>query len=330
MKTIAFFNNKGGVGKTSLVFHLAWMFSELGHRVIAADLDPQANLTSLFLSEEKIEAIWEQDPRNTIQGALAPLMEGTGDIRISPPQAIGDALWLIPGDLGLSTAEDELSLTWSQCNDGRERAFRVTAALHRIVRGMARDVGATLGLIDMGPNLGAINRATLIAADCVVMPLAPDLFSLQGLRNFGPQLRRWREEWHDRLRKAPEKLRSDLPEGAMAPIGYVISRHSIFAGGPVRSFQRWIDQVPRTYREKVLNDSRPFEAGNDEHCLARLKDYRSLIAMAQEARKPMFALRPADGAIGGHQHAVASSWDDFAALARRIAEHAGLGALQPA
>ena len=37
MKTIAFFNNKGGVGKTSLVYHLAWMCSELNHRIITAD-----------------------------------------------------------------------------------------------------------------------------------------------------------------------------------------------------------------------------------------------------------------------------------------------------
>ena len=51
MTTVAFFNNKGGVGKTSLVYHLAWMLRELGGRVIAADLDPQANLTGMFLDE---------------------------------------------------------------------------------------------------------------------------------------------------------------------------------------------------------------------------------------------------------------------------------------
>ena len=48
MKTVAFFNNKGGVGKTSLVYHLAWMFEHLGVRAIAVDLDPQSNLTSVF------------------------------------------------------------------------------------------------------------------------------------------------------------------------------------------------------------------------------------------------------------------------------------------
>jgi cellulose biosynthesis protein BcsQ len=37
----AFFNNKGGVGKTTLVYHLAWMLSGLGVKVLAANLDPR-------------------------------------------------------------------------------------------------------------------------------------------------------------------------------------------------------------------------------------------------------------------------------------------------
>ena len=64
---LTFFNNKGGVGKTSLVFHLAWMFSEMGKRVVAIDLDPQANLTSPFLSEDDLEILW--DPDDTSQRA---------------------------------------------------------------------------------------------------------------------------------------------------------------------------------------------------------------------------------------------------------------------
>jgi len=54
VKTLALFNNKGGVGKTTLLYHLAWMFSELGARVVALDLDPQSNLTSSFLSEDRL------------------------------------------------------------------------------------------------------------------------------------------------------------------------------------------------------------------------------------------------------------------------------------
>jgi cellulose biosynthesis protein BcsQ len=56
---LTFFNNKSGVGKTSLVYHLAWMFSELGHTIVAVDLDAQANLTAAYLDEDELERLWE-------------------------------------------------------------------------------------------------------------------------------------------------------------------------------------------------------------------------------------------------------------------------------
>ena len=55
---IAFFNNKGGVGKTSLVYHVAWMLAEQGYRILTADLDPQGNLSAAFLDESRLEKLW--------------------------------------------------------------------------------------------------------------------------------------------------------------------------------------------------------------------------------------------------------------------------------
>ena len=49
--TLTFFNNKGGVGKTTLVYLLSWMFSELGVKTLVVDCDPQANLTAAFLRQ---------------------------------------------------------------------------------------------------------------------------------------------------------------------------------------------------------------------------------------------------------------------------------------
>lgn len=73
MKTLAFFNNKGGVGKTTLVYHLAWMFAEIGLSVLVADLDPQANLTSMFMSETELEKLWNENSLSrTVAGCLAP------------------------------------------------------------------------------------------------------------------------------------------------------------------------------------------------------------------------------------------------------------------
>ena len=78
---VTFFNDKGGVGKTSLAYHLAWMLADLGHQVLAADLDPQANLTSSFLDEDELEKIWlEGVNRATVWSALRPFQEGEGNL----------------------------------------------------------------------------------------------------------------------------------------------------------------------------------------------------------------------------------------------------------
>lgn len=63
-KVIAFFNNKGGVGKTSLVYHIAWMFADQDIHVVAVDLDAQGNLSAAFLEEDRLEQLWpENQPR---------------------------------------------------------------------------------------------------------------------------------------------------------------------------------------------------------------------------------------------------------------------------
>jgi hypothetical protein len=63
---------------------------------------------------------------------------------------------------------------------------------------------------------------------------------------------------------------------------------------------------------------------SDPNCIAKLKDYRSLMPLAQEARKPMFFLKPADGALGAHTYAVRDAYKDFKRVAVKIAKNAGL------
>lgn len=97
---LTFFNNKGGVGKTTLAYHLAWMFGEMRLRVLAIDLDPQANLTSAFLDEDQLVNIWEEsrEKPNTIFRCIQPLLE-VGDIHDADCVKITREISLIPGDL---------------------------------------------------------------------------------------------------------------------------------------------------------------------------------------------------------------------------------------
>jgi hypothetical protein len=171
----------------------------------------------------------------------------------------------------------------------------------------------------------------LLACDFVVVPLGADLFSLQGLRNMGPSLRKWRAAWHRMRAHNPDPSLILLP-GTIDPIGCVVTRHSVQAGRPARAFGKWIARIPADYRRFVLNqpDPEPQPVDLDPNRIARLKDYRSLMPMAQTARKPMFLLRPADGAFGGHQGAVLDCYRDFEALTREIIRRIGLSTEPPA
>lgn len=324
---VTFFNNKGGVGKTSLVFHLSWMLSKMGLNVVAIDLDPQANLTSAFLSEEQLEELWNDEHGingpDTIFKCLLPLME-TGDILAPIAIDISRNLHLVPGDLGLAGYEDTLSSAWLEAMSSRNqyRPMRILSSFWQVAQMAAKEYKADLVIADVGPNLGAINRSALIATDHIVIPLAADLFSLQGLRNLGPTLRDWRSDWKKRLNNWSNPSFA-LPDGLMQPAGYVLMQHSERLSRPVKAYKKWVDRIPATYRDSVLGGQNDL-INQEENCLAQLKHYRSLVPMALEARKPIFDLTSADGAIGNHLYAVRDAGGDFRSLAKKIVSRIGL------
>ncbi len=326
---LTFFNNKGGVGKTSLVYHLSSMFAELGVRVLAVDLDPQANLTAAFLDEDKLADIWQEETTTaTIFDSVKPLLD-VGDFAPVDYQSINPRLALIPGDLGLSGFEDQLSATWTEVMDDKNktRPFRILTAFWRSAQEAATRFEANLIVIDVGPNLGAINRAALLGSNHVVVPLGADLFSLQGLRNLGPTLRDWRDGWNKR-RDSWGMATFALPSGDMTPVGYIAMRHGVRLTRPVKAYTRWLEQIPREFRCSVLGENpgkkRLPSIEEDNYCLAMLKNYNSLMPLAQEARKPIFSLRAADGAIGSHANAVQKAYGDFKVLAKEVAKRIDL------
>lgn len=327
---LTFFNNKGGVGKTSLIYHLAWMFAALGKRIVAIDLDPQANFTAAFFEEDSLEQIWQEGNQGaTIYQCVRPITE-VEDLKAPQLQKTAQNLYVLPGDVFLSNFEDTLSQVWPSAlgENTLYRPMRILSAFWQVMQSAASQVEADLVMVDIGPNLGAINRSALIAADYVVIPLGADLFSLQGLKNLGPTLRRWRKQWRKRLNNwsdshdASQYVAFKLPQGRMEPIGYLCQQHSVRLDRPVKAYDKWINRIPNVYRGAVLGidpDSAVTRPKDDPYCLATIKHYRGLIPMGQEQRKPIFRLTSADGAIGSHAGAVRDAGEDFRELAQKIA-----------
>ena len=104
-KKIIFANNKGGVGKTTLAFNCAVAFAEKGYKTVLVDLDPQCNLSRLFLGEEYYIKNLFSINEKTIADVLKGVVEGGADVDLTvqfiPNKTIPN-LSLLKGDINLS------------------------------------------------------------------------------------------------------------------------------------------------------------------------------------------------------------------------------------
>lgn len=152
-KIISVITQKGGVGKTTTVNALAATFTRCNYRVLAIDLDPQGNLSFSTGAES------ENSP--TIYEVVR------GDVKLTDAIQRMSMTDIVPSNILLSGIELEYT--------GKNREYLLYSALKE-VSGFYDFI-----LIDSPPGLGILTVNALTACDYVIIPMMPDIFSLQGL-----------------------------------------------------------------------------------------------------------------------------------------------------
>jgi len=326
-KKISIFNNKGGVGKTTYMYHVAHLLAREGLTVLMVDCDSQCNLTSYCLTDGLIRRAWH-DEGNSIYQNILPVYRTTGDIRARMPTRVVPEydLFLVPGDLRLSNFEDLLGDTWSAARGGAEPALRAQSAIHRYIEFAGERVGADLVLIDLGPNLGALNRAVLAASDYFVMPVAPDLFSIQGTENLGSKLAAWRREW-DQCNASWEGGDLSIPKGMPSYLGYVVQMHNQRANAVSKMTAGWRiygGRLDPAIRRNIVDRLTPLEQvvtwDDGVYRLGQIPNLHSLIPYSLKARKPVFDCTYADGLRGEHIGRAAASSAHFSEIVATLQE----------
>lgn len=306
MKIVSIFNNKGGVGKTTYMFHVSHLLAEGGKTVLMVDLDGQCNLSAYCLSESEMEQSWSATRGNSIWRAVEEVYRGIGDIRKrGPNQLNGKTLYLIPGDVLLSNFEDALGDSWSAAKGGAEPALRIQSALYRYVLWCADKVKADVVMLDLGPNLGALNRAVLGASDFFIVPMSPDLFSIRGTENLGNKLIIWNKEWNQ-CNQAWNGDGLELPPGKPVFLGYVTQQHNIRQTtiGMTKGWSIFGGRVENAIKTNIVDKLSPtkqaMEWDDGNWNLGNIPNLHSLIPYSQEARKPVFECSSRDGLRGAH------------------------------
>ncbi len=323
MISFAMFNNKGGVGKTTFLCNLAgYLQRECGKKVLVIDADPQCNSTTYALDEDSFYDVYYDPKRFTISDIIPPLKRGKGFIDdFTSISSKGFGFDLVPGNPTLATCEDFLSSDWGDVSKAEIRGIRTNMLfIHFLTLCQKYDYV----FFDMGPSLGAINRAVLLACDYFITPMSSDIFSLLALENIGTSIDKWRTDFNDAFERIGKDEQDEVRDlnckCTIKFLGYIeqqyITKTDSGTKRAVRAYETILKQIPDTMEEKVVIPINSDKFGTVKYKLGSIPNFYSLIPMSQSAHKPIFSLVNADGVVGAHYQKVS----DFKKLMREIAD----------
>lgn len=323
MKIITFFNNKGGVGKTTLVTNIAsYLQINYNKRILLIDADPQSNSTQMILSEAYWEKVYSNDStETTLYSFLQPITYGDSSIDPNHNPFPGEEnrfnVDLIPGHPRISLLEDKMSHSWNLCNAGDIGGFRVTNwmnSLRKSVYGRYDYI-----LVDVGPSLGALNRSILLNSDAFITPMGCDIFSLIGIENISNWMTSWGRTYKSALNVLKEKhpneyIRFDINTNVdrnFRFIGYSVQQYiTKVIGGQRRgiaSYDKIRDQIP-FYINNHLKDFIDGNIAMKDCALGDIPHLWSLVPLAQTNNSPIHQLESSDGLIGS-QYKIKKNYD---------------------
>ncbi len=286
MKIISLFNNKGGVGKSTLGFHLGHALSLSGHKTLFIDLDPQCNLTISGLNEENLHKIWESEddyiedyeaaskdkekfseikkhPRS-IHFLLKPAEDGLNELEEYPdPIKLANNLDLIPGRLSIHKYENKIAERWSGAYQGDNLALRTITNIRSICEKYAEKHDYEYVLIDTSPSLGILNKTIISTVDGFFIPAQPDMFSLYGIRNIGSALDLWQKEFDTIYSLISEDKRKKFPDKFVQFLGYTIYNAKKYQKEPqnnkydlAQAHYYYVDKIPEVINKFIKQGNR--------------------------------------------------------------------------
>lgn len=341
VKSLVFFNNKGGVGKTTLACNVvSYISANYSKRVLLVDGDPQCNATQAFLEDDTCGEIYLADnsTQKTIYDLLMPLEMGEpgigGKIAPAPRSENSYSTDLIPGHPSLSTMEDRLSEGWSKLLAGEVAGFRISNWAEQLLKTYKDDYD--LIVFDVGPSLGALNRTIILASDYLVCPFGCDIFSILGISNIATWIGKWQEDYSQSLAIADRKEKlpniseylciTDTSERfrlAGYSVQQYVSRKFKEGPRPVKAYDKIMQEIPNVV-DKRLDFITPGNIPLDDLRLGDIPYVYSLVPLSQNSKTPIHSLSNKDGVVGSQYKQVEQYKNLMQQFSERLLKNTGL------
>lgn len=207
-KIISVFNNKGGVGKSTICWNLADALARLGKHVLLVDFDPQCNLSIAVLGEETFVGTLptQNAPYGmAIRAYLQRFLQNTGgeQLFLHSGKHTHQNVSLVAGDFWLNVYADSLNVGGDLLTGTGLSRY---VALRRIVDKAEQEsrIQFDFVLIDLPPSFGALVRASFYSSDYFVVPCTSDNFSVYCVGLIGQMVPSFVRDWQSGLRRFKE------------------------------------------------------------------------------------------------------------------------------
>lgn len=312
--SLCFFNNKGGVGKTTLTCNIASYLATAHHkRVVIVDADPQCNATQYILSDDESLDLFESSTSSTLLDVISPLDEGVADLNLDIEFISGAVnrfnVDLLPGHPKVSLFEDKFSRSWLDLNN-EVGALRTTNWCHQLNEHLSNIYDVII--YDVGPSLGALNRTVLLGCDYFISPMGCDTFSIMGINNIADWLRDWhslytanlniiKERKGNLVQKYEDSIVHDIKFKSQF-IGYTIQQYIVTKSAgkrtrPTKAYEKILNEIPAQINSN-LHAYTPKELKEEMLRLGDVPHLYSLVPLSQSANVPIFLLEGKDGLVG--------------------------------
>ena len=298
-KIITFFNHKGGVGKTTILYHLAYKFTQNGLKVLMVDADSQCNLSTLCLGEEEFANHYQKNPNDNIKSGLAPAFESRPkliDAIYCPTVGSNPNLFLMPGSFELTEYETQLSVAIN-FNTTFLTMANLPGAFYKLIEECANRYKVDYVFIDLNPGLSAINQTLLFSSNYFIVPCGVDYFSKQAIRSLSNVLPVW-ANWNAKAKDHFKDSVYPLPDFSTLFLGYTVNNFNVRSNKPAQTVQKMIDEldaeikdvfIPKLRSSKIL-----LEREDGEYRLAEIKNFNTLQQISHKVSKPVFSLTQED------------------------------------